>query len=183
MRAMTRLALGIVSILAFACASMEPDRPKTPDEIIAEQEALGGQQLANEKDSSDYADTSGATEDEKRREWDAKQADLELRRAARGAESCPDSVTEKAPKGRAAVTLVFMNDGHVKSVSINEPYTEENAVGKCVMRAMKSVIVPAYTGSEQTVQWEVDLTGAKKSGPAGGEAKEGADAKEGGDAK
>ena len=51
--------------------------------------------------------------------------------------------------------------------------TEENAVGKCVMRAMKAVIVPAYTGSEQTVQWEVDLTGAKKSGPAGGEAKEG----------
>ena len=26
------------------------------------------------------------------------------------------------------------------------------------------VIVPAYTGGEKTVEWEIDLTGAKKSG-------------------
>jgi len=177
---MKRLALGIVSTLVLGCGpSLEPDRVKTPDEIVAEQEAMGGEQLANERNADDYDDSTGATEDEKKRQWDARQADLELRRAARSAESCPESVTEKAPKGRAAVTLVFANDGHVKTATIAEPYSEDNAVGKCVLRAMKAVIVPAYEGSEQTMNWEVDLTGAKKSGPAGGEAKEGesADAK------
>jgi hypothetical protein len=172
MPAMKRLALGISTLIVACGPSLEPDRVKTPDEIIAEQEALGGQQLAAQRNSDDYADTTEATEDEKRRQWDARQADLEMRRAARSAESCPESVTEKAPKGRAGVTLVFGNDGRVKSASVAEPYSEENAVGKCVLRAMKAVIVPAYEGSEHTVNWEVDLTGAKKSGPAGGDAKE-----------
>ena len=30
------------------------------------------------------------------------------------------------------------------------------------------MIVPAYVGSEHTVEWEIDLTGGKKSGPVGG---------------
>jgi hypothetical protein len=48
-------------------------------------------------------------------------------------------------------------------------------VGKCVLRAMKAVIVPPYQGSEQTLNWEIDLKGGKvkKSGPVGGEAAEG----------
>jgi hypothetical protein len=29
--------------------------------------------------------------------------------------------------------------------------------------------VPAYNGSEHTVEWEIDLTGGKKSCPVGGE--------------
>ena len=61
------------------------------------------------------------------------------------------------------VTLVFTSDGRVKDAKISDTYAE-NAVGKCVLRAMNSVIVPAYTGSEHTVEWEIDLTGAKKSG-------------------
>ena len=45
-------------------------------------------------------------------------------------------------------------------------------MGKCVLRAMKAIIVPAYEGGEQTVNWEIDLSGGKKSGPVGGEAPE-----------
>jgi hypothetical protein len=41
-----------------------------------------------------------------------------------------------------------------------------------VLRALKAIIVPAYEGSEQTLNWEIDLTGKKKSGPVGGEPKE-----------
>jgi hypothetical protein len=79
-------------------------------------------------------------------------------------------VTEKAPKGKCAVSLTFANDGHVKEVQIGSGYTD-NAVGKCVERAMKAVVVPAYTGAEHHLEWEIDLTGAKnpKSGPVGGE--------------
>jgi hypothetical protein len=151
---------------------MEADHVKTPDELIAEQEAAGDEQLKNSKKSGDYDDTHETTDEDKRRGWDAKQADLEMHRAAHSAESCPESVTEKVPKGKATISATFGNDGHVKSATISDgPYKEDSAVGKCVLRAIKAIIVPAYQGAEETMNWEIDLTGAKKSGPVGGEAK------------
>jgi hypothetical protein len=74
----------------------------------------------------------------------------------------------KGKDTKASVTLVFANDGHVKSLTVGPPY-DENAVGKCVQRALNAVIVPAYQGGEHTLDWEIDLTGNKKSGPVGGE--------------
>jgi hypothetical protein len=155
-----------------ACGVDEKQDVKSADQWLAEQEQEGAKQMAEEnKHSGAHGDPDEASEEEKKREWDAKQADLELRRAARSAETCPESVTEKAPKGRASVTLVFTNDGRVKDATIGSEYAD-NAVGKCVLRAMGSIIVPAYTGGEQTVEWEVDLTGKKQSGPKGGDKKE-----------
>lgn len=171
---MTRSSLVVFSALALlvACGPDGNQEIKSADQWLAEQENEGAKQMAEqEKQKGAHGDPDEATEEEKKREWDAKQADLEMRRAARSAETCPESVTEKAPKGRATVTLVFTNDGRVKDSSISSEYAE-NAVGKCVLRAMGSVIVPAYTGSEQTVEWEVDLTGKKQSGPKGGDKKE-----------
>jgi hypothetical protein len=181
--------LGLFALALVACgASNSGDEVKTPDQILADQEKLGDEQLQKEKTENTNTDTSGSTEDEKKREWDDKQADLEMHRAAHSAETCPDSVVEgdkaidpktgKPPKGskapvkgkdtKASVTMVFANDGHVKSLTVGPPY-DENAVGKCVQRALNAVIVPAYQGGEHTIDWEIDLTGNKKSGPVGGE--------------
>jgi hypothetical protein len=174
MTAMKRVALSaLVMGLMTACApSLEADHVKTPDELIAEQEAQGAEQLKNQRDGGDYDDASaGTTDEDKRRGWDAKQADLEMHRAAHSAETCPESITEKFQKGKATVGVTFGNDGHVKSATLS-PYAEDSAIGKCVLRAMKAIIVPAYQGSEETMNWEVDLTGAKKSGPVGGGASE-----------
>ena len=184
---MKRRYLGLFAFALLACAENSPDAVKTPDQLLADQEALGDQQLKKERNANDYADTSGSTEEEKKREWDEKQADLELHRAAHSAETCPDSVVEgdkaidpktgKPPKGskaptkgkdtKASVSIVFANDGHVKNLTVSPPY-DENPVGKCVQRALNAVIVPAYVGSEHTSEWEIDLTGGKKSGPVGG---------------
>ncbi len=175
---MQRVALGLLVVgwLSACGPSMEADHVKTPDELIAEQEAAGAEQMRNQKDSSDYDTASaGETDEDKRRGWDAKQAGLEMSRAANSAESCPESITEKTPKGKATVAVTFGNDGRVKSATISEPYGEGTAIGKCVLRALKSVIVPSYQGPEQTENWEIDLTGAKKSAPVGGAAE--ADAK------
>jgi hypothetical protein len=182
-KAMEQRYLGLFALAVVACGPSYSSGGdvKTPDQLVAEQEQLGDQQLKSERNSADYADTSGSTEDEKTREWDDKQSDLELKRAARSAETCPDSVTEstdtdakgkakpkpKTKETKATVTMVFANDGHVKSLTTSPPY-DENAVGKCVQRALNAVIVPAYKGSEHTVEWEIDLTGGKKSGPVGG---------------
>ena len=179
--------LGLLALVFVACASNQPDAVKTPDQLLADQEKLGDEQLKKERNANDYADTSGSTEEEKKREWDDKQSDLEMHRAAHSAETCPDSVVEgdksidpktgKPPKGskpapkakdtKATVTILFANDGHVKSLTVSPPY-DENPVGKCVQRAINAVIVPAYQGSEHTLEWEIDLTGGKASGPVGG---------------
>ncbi len=158
----------VFAVLGFtvACSPMDADRPKTPDEIAAEQEQLGAEQSKK----ATYYDSGPSTpsDEEKKAQWDDDYASLELRRASRSAETCPESVTEKAPKGKAHVTLTFSNDGHVKESSVAAPY-EDTAVGKCVLRAMGAVIVKNYEGPEKTVEYEIDLTGAKKSGPIGGE--------------
>jgi len=132
----------ILGLVAAACGgSMEADHVKTPDELIAEEEAKGAEQLKNQRDGGDYdTDNSSAeTDEDKRRGWDTKQADIEMHRAANSAESCPESVTEKSPKGMAGLTVTFGNDGRVKSATLNEPYGEDTAVGKCVLRAMQAV--------------------------------------------
>jgi len=173
---MKRVVLGALVVgLVTACGpSMDADHVKTPDELLADQEAAGDEQLKQQKKSDDYDNTSpGTTDEDKRRAWDTKQGDIELHRASHSAESCPESINDKkVPKGRATLALTFANDGHVKTATISEPYGEDTNVGKCVLRAMKAIIVPAYQGEEQVINWEVDLTGAKKSGPVGGEPKE-----------
>lgn len=174
---MKRVVLGafVVGLMTACGPSMEADHVKTPDELIAEQEAAGAEQIRNQKDSADYADTTGTTDEDKRRGWDTKQAGIELHRASHSAESCPESVQEKTAKGKppalgkATLALTFANDGHVKSATISDPFGEDTNIGKCVLRAMKAIIVPAYQGDEQVVNWEVDLSGGKKSGPVGGE--------------
>ena len=162
---MNRLVLGALVGICVGCGpSYGGQGAKTPDEIVAEQEAMAAEQEKKGRDPSDYA-APDVTEDEKRQEWDQPYAELELKRASRSAETCPESVTEKAPKGKARVTLVFRNDGHVKEARVGDPYTE-TLVGKCVLRAMEAVIVRTYTGPEKTLEWDVDLSGGKKSGMA-----------------
>jgi hypothetical protein len=165
---MNRLVLAGFAALCFCCGpSYEGQGVKSPDEIVAEQEALAAEQEKVARDPNDYA-APEVTEDEKQREWDQHFAELELKRASRSAETCPESVGEKSQKGRARVTLVFHNDGRVKEARIGDTYAD-TPVGKCVLRAMEAVIVRTYAGPEKTIEWEIDLTGAKKSGMAGGE--------------
>jgi hypothetical protein len=148
---------------------------KTPDDIIAEQERLGAEQ---EKDraANEY---SGPVEDEtdmeKKKKWDKNQVELEMKRAARSAESCPGSVTEKSPVGTVKVSVTFGNDGHAKKATISEH--EDTEVGKCVLRAMQSVIVPAYVGNEETVEWDINLKEPEKKDAKGGDKKKKAEKK------
>jgi hypothetical protein len=154
---------------------------KTPEQVVAEQENLGAKQEEEAK-LHQYSGPVGETELEQKQKWDQKQAELELKRAQRSAETCPSSVTEAAPKGTGKITLTFGNDGHVKSSSIDPPYAD-TAVGKCVLRAMAAIIVPSFEGPEQTISWEVDLTAEspppEKTEPKGKSGKSGKPSKSG----
>lgn len=175
-RPMKWLVVAIAAPITLSCfPSMEPDHVKTPDEIVDEQVRIGAahEREVEKQGGAPEVDPIELTDDEEKRLWDEKYAVLELQRASHSAETCPEVVTKdkKVPKGRARVTLLFGNDGHVKNATVAPPYAD-TVVGTCVLRAMGAVIVKNYVGPEKTVEWEIDLTGAaeKTSGPAGGSA-------------
>jgi hypothetical protein len=167
---MRKCWLVVVSGCVMACGpSYGGQDVKTPEEVVAEQEQLGAKQEEQAKQNP-YSGPVGETELEKKKKWDQKQAELELKRAQRSAETCPTSVTEPAPKGSGKVSLTFGNDGHVKSSSIDPPYAD-TAVGKCVLRAMDAVIVPSFEGAEETITWELDLSAESPKPEKGGKGK------------
>jgi hypothetical protein len=159
---MRAMSLGCLLLVATACGpSMAPDHVKSADEQIAEQERAQMQAEREGKFKETAAVDTKEIDEESKKKFDQRQAELELKRAARSAETCPGAIgaTDKdQPKGEAEVTMIFGNDGRVKSVSIGAPF-EGTKVGKCATRAFESVIVPSFVGPEQPMNWKVDLAG------------------------
>jgi hypothetical protein len=160
------MVLGLVgSFLVAACGpSMKADRPKSAEEIVKDEELAAYK--AEQNPRGGYVGDDEELDSDNKSSWDDKQATLELKRAARSASTCHGSIPEEKqkeqPKGEAEVTLVFSTHGTVKSVSISSPF-DGTDVGKCALRAMKSVIVPPFTDEpEHSVTWKVDLTGKPK---------------------
>ncbi|HEY3236656.1 MAG TPA: hypothetical protein VGJ84_18195 [Polyangiaceae bacterium] len=147
-------------LLVAACTSTTASTGiRSQDEYVSDEEKAAEEQEKKSK-ANPYIADSEQTDMEKKKEWDEHQAQLELARAARSAATCPSSLPEeeqkKVEKGVAKFSLVFKNDGHVKEATLQPPYAD-TPVGKCMLRAMLAVIVPAYAGSEHSIDWEVDL--------------------------
>lgn len=140
---------------------------KTPEQLVDEQERIQAQndKSAKERGVDDTA-SDEATDSEKQKEFDKRQATLELQRATRSAESCPGVVageeTKAKPRGEATVTVTFQEDGTVKTVSVPSPF-DGTPVGECVLRAYKAVIVPPYTGGDHIEDVKVTLKDAPKT--------------------
>jgi hypothetical protein len=160
MRDMIRWVLGFAVVWVGCGPSYGGQDVKTPEEIVEEQERLGAEQEKQAKPTGE----GGETDLEKRGKFDKKQAELELKRAQRSAETCAGVVTEEGPSGEAQITLTFKNDGHVKDASIGAPFAE-TALGNCALRAMQAVIVPAFEGPDETIEWKLDLTVKEKVEP------------------
>jgi hypothetical protein len=87
-----------------------------------------------------------------------------MRRASNNALDCPntfekDQLAGYSP-GKATVTMTFVNDGSVKDVSVN-PYGD-TPVGDCVVRAMSTVRVEQFRGTEVIKTWELDMPAPAK---------------------
>jgi hypothetical protein len=153
-----------LGLLVSGCFSTEAQGVKTPDEIIAEQEAMGAEQLEDEKTATPVMDDE-ETDSEKAAKFDKKQAKLELQRAARSAATCPDSLPDeeaaKAARGTAEVQLWFENSGAVQKATLAPPHAD-TPVGACILRAMEAIIVPAFTGEVVQISWKIELNEKKK---------------------
>lgn len=153
-----------LGLLVSGCFSTEAHGVKTPDEIVAEQEAMGAEQLEDEKTATPVMEDE-ETDSEKAAKFDKKQAKLELQRAARSAATCPDSLPDeeaaKAARGTAEVELWFENSGAVKKATLAPPHAD-TPVGACILRAMEAIIVPAFTGEVVQISWKIELAEKKK---------------------
>ncbi|MBK7580238.1 MAG: hypothetical protein IPI67_08555 [Myxococcales bacterium] len=156
----TVLVALFVQLMACGGPTNEGQGVKTPDELLAEQERLAEEQ-EKERQANAPNGPGEETDLEKKAKFDKRQADLEMKRAARSAESCPGSVPEDSPAGSAKISVTFGNDGHAKGATISAPY-DENSVGKCAINAFNSVIVPPFEGAEETMEWEVTFAEKEK---------------------
>jgi len=161
-----RKALLLLSSVAIGCGTSYTQTVKSPDEIVAEQEQLGAEQEKN-KDAHDTGSNAGELDSEKRKKFDDRQADIEVNRAVRSAETCP-GVVESGPYGTASVSITFKNDGHVMAdkSTIDTQYAEK-PIGECVLRAINAVIVPSFVGAPVSKQLKIKL----EAPPAKGKSK------------
>ena len=161
---MTRAYLFVPLAFLWACGgpSNSGQGVKTPEQLVADQENLADQQAKEREDNPPAV----SDEPEQKKPFDKRQADLEVKRAQRSAETCPSAVTEQGPGGTAKVTLTFANDGHVKEATIAAPF-DDTPVGKCAINAMKAVIVPPFEGGDESVDVELNLTPKEDATKAG----------------
>lgn len=152
---------GILIVVGAGCGPSYDERSiKTADERLQEQERLAYEEELRKQNKP--ASGGPSVEDpDKPGEFDEKQAELELKRATRSAETCPDVVTDdKAPLGKTSVTITFALDGSVASATIPSPY-EDTRLGNCVLNAYQALIVPPYAGERKVITWDVNLQKSK----------------------
>lgn len=154
---MAKFWFGAIVLSAVACGPSYDERSiKTADDRLREQEALAYQEEQRAR-SKPEAGGEVVEEAEKPGVFDEKQADLELRRATRSAETCPEVVTgDKIPHGKTTVTLTFALDGSVAEATIPPPY-EGTRIGDCALNAYQAIIVPPYSGERKVITWDVNL--------------------------
>lgn len=157
---------GLLVVLSVAAVGMgcgpgyDESSIKTAEDRLKEQEQLAYEEELRNKNKP--AATGVVEETERPGVFDEKQADLELKRATRSAETCPDVVMgDKVPRGKTSVTITFSLDGSVAEATIPPPY-EGTRLGDCVLNAYQAVIVPPYSGERKVITWDVDLDKAEE---------------------
>lgn len=153
-----RTAILISTCLLTACTPSYTQTVKSPDELLAEQEALANEQARKSKEHSETDTTAPeATESEKAEKFDEKYTEMEISRAMRSAVTCP-GVSGQGPYGDAKVTITFNNEGHViaDKTTISDPFGG-TANGDCVLRAMNAIITKNFVGQPVTKELSVKL--------------------------
>jgi hypothetical protein len=116
--------------------------------------------------SSSSSDSSGASSGGST-PYDKDAVEAQLKRAARqvksGCGSASDSDGNRnGPWGQTKASVVLGRNGHVKQVTVPDPYSGK-PVGDCVINAFKKIQFPPYAGSSDVVvDWDVELVQPKK---------------------
>jgi hypothetical protein len=158
-----RTAIFFSMCLLSACTPSYTQTVKSPDDVLAEQEALGDEQVKKSKEQSDYSSSANPeTESDKAQKFDEVYTEREVSRAVRSAVTCP-GVSGAGPYGDAKVTVIFNNEGHVVAdkTTISEPFAG-TPNGDCVLRAINAIITKNFVGQPVTKEITVKLEQAAK---------------------
>ncbi|OQX69077.1 MAG: hypothetical protein B6A08_07255 [Sorangiineae bacterium NIC37A_2] len=145
--------------LLFAITACGGNKHKvlTPEERLAEQLAIADEQESSPSRGR-WADSEA--DSEKAEKFDPEFADHQLRRATLNAVDCPNTLPDDQKKqfkpGTAKVQIIFQTDGTVKEVVIDSAYAD-TPVGACVLRAYEPVQIKPYTGTDETLEREIEL--------------------------
>jgi hypothetical protein len=153
-----RTAIVISMCLLTACGPSYTQTVKSPEELLADQEALANEQAQRSKEHSENdSGAQGVTESENAEKFDEKYTDMEISRAMRSAVTCP-GVSGQGPYGDAKVSITFNNDGHVivDKTTISEPFAGTGN-GDCVLRAMNAIITKNFVGQPVTKDMTIKL--------------------------
>ncbi|HEX8792863.1 MAG TPA: hypothetical protein VF765_18080 [Polyangiaceae bacterium] len=116
---------------------------------------------SSSSDSSSAGASGGSTP------YDKDAVEAQLKRAARQVKSgcgsaSGDDGQRTGPWGSTKASVVLGRNGHVKQVTVPDPYNGK-PVGDCVINAFKKIQFPPYAGSSDVVvDWDVELVQPKK---------------------
>ena len=98
--------------------------------------------------------------------FDKEAVESQLKRGARQIKANCGAATDeegskKGPWGKTRASIVLGRNGHVRKVTLPDPY-EGKPVGDCVVHAFEKLLFPPYAGSSDvTVEWDVELVQPK----------------------
>jgi hypothetical protein len=98
--------------------------------------------------------------------YDKDAVEAQMRRAAKQIKSNCGSATDEegkatGPWGSVKAGIVLGRNGHVKDVTIPDPFNGK-PVGTCLARALQKIQFPPYAGSSDvSIDWDFDLVKPK----------------------
>ena len=150
-------------------ASDDSDHPKHSKRDDSEKSddapASASSQARNEDAPSSSA--PAASESGGKPAYDKDAVEVQLKRAARQIKANCGSATDddgkaSGPWGSTKATVVLGRNGHVKGVTVPQPY-DGKPVGLCVVHAFEKIWFPPYAGSsDASVDWDVELVAPKQ---------------------
>jgi hypothetical protein len=94
--------------------------------------------------------------------YDKEAVEVQLKRAARQVKSSCGGATDDSgqatgPWGQLKVSVQVGRNGHIRQVTVPDPYNGK-PVGICIVHAFEKLIFPPYSGStDTTVDWDLEL--------------------------
>jgi hypothetical protein len=98
--------------------------------------------------------------------YDKDEVEAKMRRSAKQIKANCGSATDddgkaSGPWGTVHATIVLGRNGHVKDVTVPDPYNGK-PVGACVARQLQKLIYPPYAGSsDSSIEWDFELVKPK----------------------
>jgi predicted small lipoprotein YifL len=93
--------------------------------------------------------------------YDKEQTEIVLRRASRQVkEHCGEAKDENGkatgPWGKTSVSVNLGHNGRSKGATIQAPY-DGKPTGRCAVKAFSSLTVPPWSGTDTTIEWEIEI--------------------------